>query len=417
MTYKLIEMIRTACRGMTDHLFRTFLTALGIIFGVAAVIAMVAIGAGAEREALEELKRFGINSIRINSRPIEGEGLREAIKKLGRGLSLSDIGYLQESCAFLERIVPERLFEEKPYCLGRKATGQVVGVGDGFLEAARFEVSRGRFFDGEDFRQGAPVVVLGFQVARELFGQADPVGAILQIGQNRWQVIGVMAERASSKGRLAIKSRDHDRDVYLPLSVAMSRLFKWPIEDRDLYHEISALWITVNEQTDILAVRDLLMKMLKRRHREVNDLEALVPIEILQQSQKTQELFNLVMALIAGISLLVGGIGIMNIMLATVNERTREIGIRRAMGATQTDIVIQFLSESALISVAGGLIGILLGIVCSRVIAWYTGWLVEVPVLAVLLAFTVSLGVGVGFGLFPAWKASRLDPITALRYE
>jgi len=411
------EQIKSGLSGLLDHPFRTFLTTLGIVFGVAAVISMVSIGAGAEREAIEELKRFGTNSIRVQSIKIEGERLKEAIKKLARGLSRQDAEYLLNICPFLEMAVPEKVTDEKFYCFGKKPMAAVVGVGPGFLSVSKLEVEKGFFFDKEDDDSCSPLAVLGYGIAKEVFGDVDPIGEIAQIGRSRFKIIGVMKEQTKGKGKLAIKSRDHDRDVYIPLTTLKERIFKYPFEDKDLYHDVTGLWLTVKDGYDLPKVRDTVMRILKRRHRDVDDLEALVPLELLQQSQKTQKLFNLVMALIAGISLLVGGIGIMNIMLASVNERTREIGVRRALGAAKRDIVIQFLGESALISLLGGLLGILVGVGLSLGISYYTGWTTVIPVSSVFLAFFVSISVGILFGLFPAVKAAKLDPVTALRYE
>ncbi|MBI3039087.1 ABC transporter permease [bacterium] len=414
---RLSEQFKTGFQGLGDHPFRTFLTTLGIIFGVAAVIAMVSIGAGAQQEAMEELRRFGTRMIRVEGKPIEGERLKNAVKKLARGLSVDDVDYLKKECPSIEFAAGEQIFKEQLYCLGQKPLATIVGVGDDFLAVSRFEVADGRFIDSFDLKFAKPVVVLGSSIAKEVFGEVNPLDQIVQIGRVRFRVVGVMAEQAKGKGKLAIKSRDHDRDVYLPLNTAKKRLFKWPVEDKDLYHDITGLWLSVKEGIDLLAARDVIMKILKRRHRGVDDVESLVPLEILQQSQKTQELFNWVMAAIAGLSLLVGGIGIMNIMLANVNERTREIGVRRALGASRQDIVVQFLVEAVLISLLGGCLGILVGMGLSHGISFSTGWTTVIPKSTILLAFFISSAVGVVFGSFPAMKASRLDPVTALRYE
>jgi putative ABC transport system permease protein len=414
---RLSEQIRIGAVGLLDHPFRTFLTMLGIIFGVGAVIAMVSIGAGAEREALEELEKFGDKSIRVSAVEIQGERLTEALKKQAWGLSMDDAAYLASSCQFLNLVVPEKIDEFRFYAPKRKPLAKIIGVGEGFLSASRFEVEKGRFFGEEEMKTGALVTVLGAAVASETFAEVEPVGQIVQIERIRFRVIGVMKEQGTGGGKLAIKRRDHDRDVYIPIKTSLERLEKWPIEGKDLYHEISSLWIEVKSGVDLLKARDLVMKTLKRRHQGVTDLESQVPLEILQQSQKTQNLFNLVMALIAGISLLVGGIGIMNIMLASVNERTREIGVRRALGAAKIDIVVQFLVEASLISVTGGIIGIVAGMLLSYGISLYTGWVTVIPLSSVLIAFFVSISVGIIFGSFPAAKASQLDPVKALRYE
>ncbi len=414
---RLVEQVQTGLTGLLDHPFRTFLTMLGIIFGVGAVIAMVSIGAGAEREALEELKKFGDSSIRISSVEIQGERLSEALKKQARGLRMTDVAFLASACPFIELAVPEKIDEYGFYVANTKPLVKIVGVGDGFLAASRFEVERGRFFTDEEQANAAMVTVLGAGVASEVFGLVEPVGQVVQIERVRFKVVGVMKPQGAGSGKLAIKRRDHDRDVYIPVKSSLQRLERWPVEDKDLYHEINSVWVEVRPGYDLLAARDRIAAMLKRRHSEVDDFEIQVPLEILQQSQKTQNLFNLVMALIAGISLLVGGIGIMNIMLASVNERTREIGVRRALGASKRDIVVQFLVEASLISILGGLIGIFAGVAISWLIALYTGWTTAIPLSSVLIAFFVSISVGIIFGSFPAAKASTLDPVKALRYE
>ncbi len=414
---RLAEQVQTGFTGLLDHPFRTFLTMLGIIFGVGAVIAMVSIGAGAEREALEELKKFGDSSIRVSSVEIQGERLAEALKKQARGLRMTDVAYLASACPFIDLAVAEKIDEYGFYSLNSKPLVKIIGVGPGFLQASRFETERGRFFTDEEQQNAALVTVLGAGVASEVFGLVEPVGQVIQIERIRFRVIGVMQPQGSGSGKLAIKRRDHDRDVFIPVKTSLQRLERWPVEDKDLYHEINSIWIEIREGFDLLAARDRIAVMLKRRHSEVDDFEIQVPLEILQQSQKTQNLFNLVMALIAGISLLVGGIGIMNIMLASVNERTREIGVRRALGASKGDIVVQFLVEASLISILGGIIGIFAGIGISWLIALYTGWTTAIPLSSVLIAFFVSISVGIVFGSFPAAKASALDPVKALRYE
>lgn len=414
---QLIEQVKIGTVGLIDHPFRTFLTMLGIIFGVAAVISMVSIGAGAEREALNELKKFGINSIRISAVELKGEKLGNALKKVARGLSIKDATFLKEACPFIKYAVPEKLTDLRFYCLNKKPLAKVVGVGENFIEVSHFELSSGRFFSKSDYVEAKTFAVLGAKVASETFSDVNPVGKIIQIGQVRFKVIGVMKEQGQGEGKLAIKTRDHDNDVYIPITTNLRRFEIFPVEDEKVYSQISGLWIEVFECIDIIEARDAIVKIIDRRHKGIKDIESQVPLEVLQQSQKTQQLFNLVMSLIAGISLLVGGIGIMNIMLASVNERTREIGIRRALGASKKDIVIQFLVEASLISLCGGIAGIFIGMALSFGISTYTGWTTVIPISAVFLAFFVSLTTGIVFGSFPAAKAAKLDPVKALRYE
>lgn len=313
--------------------------------------------------------------------------------------------------------MPEKIDEYSFYSFNNKPLAKIIGVGENFLAASRFEIERGRFFSTAEQKNAALVAVLGAGIASEVFGKVEAVGQIIQIERIRFKIIGVMKQQGAGTGKLAIKRRDHDRDVYIPIKTSLQRLEKWPVEDKDLYHEINSIWVEIKNGYNLLAARNCIAAILKRRHAEVDDFEIQVPLEILQQSQKTQNLFNLVMALIAGISLLVGGIGIMNIMLASVNERTREIGVRRALGASKQDIIVQFLIEATLISILGGLIGIFAGIGISWVISIYTGWTTAVPISSVMVAFFVSISVGIVFGSFPAAKASALDPVKALRYE
>jgi len=415
---KFSEQLNTGLTGLLDHPFRTFLTMLGMIFGVGAVIAMVSIGAGAEAESLEELKKFGNTGIRVSSIEIQGERLDEALKKQSSGLSLSDTEFIKNACSsFIKLVVPEIINDYDVYIMNKKPLVKVCGVGDGFLDASNFEVDKGRFFSSSEQNKAALCAVLGAGVASEVFGEVEPVGQFIQIERIRFEVIGVMKAQGSGVGKLAIKRRDHDRDIYIPINSNMYRLEKWPLEDKDIYHEINSIWIEVKEEYDLLAARDKIAGILQRRHMDIVDFEIQVPLEILQQSQKTQKLFNLVMALIAGISLLVGGIGIMNIMLASVNERKKEIGVRRALGASKSDIVVQFLVEASLISFIGGFIGIFTGVVISYTISYYTGWRTVIPLSSVFVSFFVSIGVGMIFGIFPAVKAAKMDPVKVLRYE
>lgn len=412
-----IEIIKSGWQDLRDHLFRTLLTMLGIVFGVAAVISMVSIGAGAEREAIEELQRFGTNSIRITARTIEGETLKNAITLSARGLSISDAKFLTDNFDFIDLAVVEKVFEADLYLLGKKPNANIIGIGNNFLEASRFTLSKGRFFTEQELSGSTMATILGNSVAKEIFGKNNPIGQVIQLGIHRLKVIGVMQSQGHGEGRLAIKTRDHDYDVYIPITTALEKFADPTPQDKDLFHQVTGLWITVKENTDIISARDIIARIIRRRHHDIDTIETLVPLEILQQSQQTQNLFNLVMAMIAGISLLVGGIGIMNIMLASVNERTREIGVRRAMGASENDIVVQFLTESTLISLLGGLAGIVVGMILSLIISAYTGWTTVIPLSSVLIAFFVSVTVGIVFGAFPAFKAARLDPVTALRCE
>jgi len=289
----------------------------------------------------------------------------------------------------------------------------VVGTEPQYPWVMNFHVERGSFIchsDMEDYRR---VCVLGSAIKRELFPLEDAVGRRVKIGDSWFAVIGVMEEKGTAGGKAGtISVRNLNRDVYIPLNTALKRFAREPLDS-----EVSEITVKVGNADGIRETANIITEILKRRHHGVSDYEIIIPEELLKASQRTQRIFNIVMGAIAGISLLVGGIGIMNIMLATILERTREIGVRRAIGAKQRDILGQFLIEAVVLSVSGGLIGILLGFGMTRVIALYAGWTTVVSLGAVILAFGVSASIGMIFGIYPAHKAARLDPIEALRYE
>jgi putative ABC transport system permease protein len=262
---------------------------------------------------------------------------------------------------------------------------------------------------------------LSFELARQLFLTEDPIGQWLNIGGMRFEVVGVLKDRQATKQRVQIRSRDLAKDVYIPISTSLKKFSLTPAENTPhnqvLYNVVDELSLQVSGPEYLNAARTAVNQILKRRHYGIKDTEIIVPTELLEQSQATQRLFNLVMACIAGLSLLVGGIGIMNIMLASVTERTRQIGIRRAIGATPGDILIFFLLESLLISLIGGVMGIGVGVGISQIITAAAGWKTIVSPESILLSFGVSSVVGIFFGLYPAWRASKMDPIQALRHD
>ncbi|MFQ6092959.1 MAG: ABC transporter permease [bacterium] len=407
------ESLGVGWEGLFAHKLRSFLTMLGIIFGVAAVIAMLSIGEGAKREALEQIKLMGMNNILIQDAGLEEKELAEAREKQSRGLTRADARAIEAICPMVEVAAPQKE-EDFDIRLGSKTVkATVVGTVPPYPWVLNFHPRRGSFITPSDMAEHRRVSVLGNAIKRELFPFEDPVGKRVKLGDTWFTVIGVMEDKnivAGKAGALAV--RNLNRDVYIPITTAFKRFKHEPMES-----EVDQITVKVRDAAKIREAANIIKNILDRRHHGVEDYQIIIPEELLRASQRTQRIFNIVMGAIAGISLLVGGIGIMNIMLATVLERTREIGVRRAIGARQRDILGQFLIEAVVLSFSGGAVGIALGVFMTKVVTLYAGWKTVVSLGAIGVAFGVSAGVGMIFGIYPARKAARLDPIEALRYE
>jgi len=402
-------------KGLASHKMRTFLTMLGVIFGVAAVIAMVSIGAGAKQEAIRQIELMGLNNIRIKPKELHGEELREAKRKSPDGLTLEDMASLVEICPLIEGVAPLKELDEEIHFRGRSPESNVIGTDPAYPAVTGFEVVRGRFLEPTDLAHYKRVCVIGAAIKRDLFQFDDPLQARIQIGREWFTVVGVMEDKHMSAGRANVISiRDLNKDVYIPVTTMEQRFMPDPEKEQKGLTEIAAR-VTASDR--IREAANIIDNILSRRHNGVRDYELMIPEELLRQSQKTQRIFNIVMSAIAGISLLVGGIGIMNIMLASVTQRTREIGIRRAIGATQNDILGQFLIECLTISLMGGILGIFVGVALGKLITAYAKWETIISLGSVILSFGVAGGTGVIFGIYPATKAAKLDPIEALRYQ
>ncbi len=414
------EVGRLAVTALWTHKLRSFLTMLGVIFGVAAVIAMLAIGKGAEQEAVEQIRAFGLHNVILRATKLDQEKLQAARRAQSVGLSAEDAAYIDEVLPYVEAVAPQNLLDKEIERDGIKPHAAIVGTTPAYLSVASGTLGAGRFLVEEDERGGRRVCVLGSGVARALFIAESPLGAHVTIGGQRFTVVGVMAAKAATKEKIKIKSRDVDADVYVPLAAAA----RFTITDKEQsetnavdYHVVDEIVLRLASAEHLAEGRRAIRKIMLRRHHGVDDTEVIVPDELLAQSQATQRLFNLVMGGIAGLSLLVGGIGIMNIMLATVTERTKEIGLRLALGARQRDILDQFLLEAAAIAVVGGIFGIVLGVALGALITVAVGWTTVITPASILVSFGVSAAVGVFFGYWPARRAAQLDPIVALRHE
>lgn len=446
---KLITNFNEAYRVIKTNKVRTFLTALGIIFGVAAVITMLAIGNGAEKEILSQLKLVGVNNIVINPIPDDDknndtdEEASNETNRFSKGLDILDANSIFKTISTVKHISPEIILDTYVINKGRQNKVKLIGVNHSFFEVNNITISKGKNFSKDQIINAKPVCIIGKKIERKLFTGASALGNYIKV-KNVWlQVIGVIEEKIiSSKAQDNLGIRDINLDVYIPLKTFLVRyenrkVLVDKVEEqingmiiiggadsgprkripRGNYHQIDKLTVQVNNSNELIATANIISRMLKRKHNGVLDFEISIPIHLLKQQQKTKQIFNVVLSIIAGISLLIGGIGIMNIMLASVLERTKEIGIIRAIGASKQDVILQFLSESVLISVGGGIIGILLGISSAYIIEFATGIETVLSLNSILLSFIVATFIGLIFGIIPAKSAANKNPIEAIRHE
>ena len=415
---QLRETFSLSLVGLTSHKLRTCLTMLGIVFGVAAVIAMLSIGEGAKQEALEQIGQMGIHNIIVqhwdkNEDGEDGAG-EEADQNLSPGLTWNDAIAIEEICPLAQYVTPQREIKVKAQVGSTTFRSMAVGTTPDYFTVLNARMNSGVFLTDNDLKEARRVCVLGSDAKRALFLFENPVGSRVKIRNLWFTVVGVLEDKGAAGGKVGgvLEVRNTDEDIYVPLTTVLRR-FKWDPGDA----ELTQVTIKVREPGHLKEGANIIRAIINRRHRGVDDFKIAIPEELLRQSQRTQRIFNVVMGCIAGISLLVGGIGIMNIMLASVLERTHEIGIRRALGARRQDILAQFVVEALLVSLIGGVTGIVLGYAMPQVITLYAGWRTIVQPWTIALAFGVSAAVGLGFGIYPARTASLLNPIDALRYE
>lgn len=413
---------------------RAALTMLGILFGVAAVIAMVSIGEGAREETLRQIELLGTNNIIINKR-IPSESEKGSNVNYSPGLSLNDAYAINDINPFVESVTPVR---ERISQVSYKSTitdFSVIGTSSDYPQTFNSYMQEGTFFKEFHNNARSNVCVIGSGVKKHFFPFSDPVGEKLKIEELWFEIIGVVARKdVSSTGQETYEIRNFNNDIYIPIATMMYKMDilsddqlrqmnnrrRWNDDNAQRMvdkNSVDQLTVKVTDSENIKEAAHLIKRILERKHFGMPDYVMILPEQLLAQKQKTQRIFNVVMGAIAGISLLVGGIGIMNIMLANILERTREIGIRRAVGATRNDILSQFLFEAVIISVTGGLLGIALGFILTQLISSYAGWHTVLSLYAILFAFLVSVATGVLFGIYPAKKAAEKNPIESLRYE
>jgi putative ABC transport system permease protein len=407
------EAFRTSLEYLSGHKLRAGLTMLGMMFGVGAVIAMLSIGAGAEQQALQLIDKLGVRNVVVRAKDFRPDELAE-VRKKSLGLSLRDVEAIREAVPGAETIVPRLQIEPyKVLSASGKTESKVYGVSHLHARLVSLPIQEGRFFDARDDEAHAQTCVIGGSVRRDLFGAQPALGHDLKINDVWCEVVGVLAPEAPGGSTLqGVSIGSTAREIYMPVTTAMRKFEHDPLKS-PLDEIVIRLAPGVSAQQTEAVIKGLL----DRLHGGVTDYETVVPEALLEQSRQTQRLFNVVMGAIASISLLVGGIGIMNIMLASVLEQTREIGVRRAVGARRRDIRFQFLVNAFTLSLFGGIAGVLVGVAIARVVSSYAGWPTVVTLASIVLSTGVSITVGLVSGLYPAIRASNLDPIEALRYE
>jgi putative ABC transport system permease protein len=408
------EALESSAASLRAHTLRSFLSMLGMIFGVGAVIAMLSIGAGAERQALALIDALGLRNVVVQVKEPTREPELIELRKASVGLSERDARALLEGVPGVGRIAQKAVVETyKVLGPAGRAKPRVLGVSAGYGELMNLELAEGRFLDDEDESTFAQVCVVGSKARRDLFGSGPALGRPMKVNERWLSVIGVL-KPAATAGRevVGVRLASTAEDVYLPVTTAQRKFSAPPLKSA-----LDELIVEMKPEESPRQAAAAIDALLERLHGGAADYSLLVPEALLEQSRRTRALFDVVMGCIAGISLLVGGIGIMNIMLATVLERTREIGVRRAVGATRRDVRNQFVIEAFTISAAGGVVGIVMGLVIARLIALYAGWDTVVTPTSIVLATLVSVSVGIVSGSYPARRAAEVDPIDALRYE
>lgn len=434
-----LSNLRIAVSALGGNKVRSLLTALGIIFGVAAVISMLAIGKGAQEEILSQIKLVGVNNIEIkpiveqSEEAVGEENSLEEKKKFSKGLDLKDVKSIRTVIPGVSNISPEIILDTYVINNGIRRTAKLIGVTPSFFEIANIDIRKGKMFTDFQLEHAEAVCIIGSGIAKKFFTGGEALGKQLKCGNQWLTVVGISEDiTVTDKARENLGIRDYNMDIYTPIHTMLIRYKDrarlvadeggWDEEDENVntnfnYHQIDRMVVQVEESTFLTPTAEVISRMLKRRHNNQVDFEILIPEHLLQQQQKTKDIFNLVLSAIAGISLLVGGIGIMNIMLASVLERTREIGTRLAIGARKSDIISQFLFESLLISLAGGVAGIILGISASYFISEFSEIKTIVSPFAIIISFGVASATGIIFGISPARKAAMQNPVESLRYE
>ena len=458
MFERYIYILNIAWEAVLVNKFRSMLTALGIIFGVAAVIAMMAIGRGAQKEILDQMKLVGVNNIVISSKAEKKKSSEKSdnssqsetknnsdskeTKKFSPGLTLQDANSIRQVIPTVDKVSPEVIYEMDVIRGGKKTTTKVTGITPDFFSVFNLDLIQGEMFNEEQLKEGKSVCIIGSTIKGHFFSKENPIGKEIKCGPIWLTIVGVLRNREVNQQALEnLGISDYNNTIYTPIQTILLRYKDRSLVNRNSFqgttfifsdrgiqvidnendntsrNQVDKIVVQVKESRMVNPTTEVLKRMLLRRHAGVEDVEIKVPELLLKQEERTRDIFNMVLGAIASISLLIGGIGIMNIMLASVMERIKEIGIRQAIGATKRDIILQFLTEATMISITGGLIGIILGIVLSKLITELTTIPTIVSPWSVVISFGVSATVGIAFGFMPARRASQQEPVASLRHE
>ena len=416
-------MLQMAIRGVMMHKLRSLLTVLGLVFGVASVIVMLAVAEGASQQAQRQIAALGVNNIIVrsvkpttNDQEINFRSFEQSF-----GLTYDDLRRIKETLPTVVEVTPLREFPQEARYGAEKIGARLVGVYPSYFATNKLQIARGRLLEQADLDRRSNVCVIGEDIATKIFRGSSPLGKSIQIGgQHFFRIVGVLGYKTPSAGvGSSLSAQDLNLDIVIPLTTDRSRIGDViEKQEQGSYSrqrlEISQITIEVVDRFQVKSTAAALEGLIAKFHTN-KDYALTVPLDLLEQAQATQRIFNFVLGATAAISLLVGGIGIMNIMLATVSERTREIGIRRALGAKQSDIILQFLIETASLSLFGTFLGVLIGLATPGVVGYFAGMETLVTPWSIAVAAIVSLTVGIVFGIYPARQAARLDPIEALR--
>lgn len=410
---ELFSILIISAEGLKQHLFRSFLTALGIFFGVAAVIAMLSIGEGAREEVVGQIKSLGLNNIIIeNNSETETDLDKNNDERKSAGLTISDRDKLRNLFPEL-KITTETAIFVKAVINQKYSDLEVTAVDENYFPNNNFKLISGRFFTEEENLAYKKVCLISKNSARKNFPGQNPLGEYLKIDEEWYQIIGSFDAAFFKDAKLEeVTLKDYNNTALIPIKTYLKRM-----SSSSGSEVVDRITITVPNQKESAGYAKVIGNLLARLHFQTKDYKLILPGELLARYRRTQNIFNIVMGTIASISLIVGGIGIANIMLANTLERRKEIGVRRACGATKRSVMLQFLSEAILISLSGGLSGIIFGMLLTYLISYYAGWQTSVTFISVILSFLVSITVGIMAGFLPAKKAAKMEPIEALRYE
>lgn len=429
--FRIKRTFKLGIKSLWMHRLRSTLTTLGIIFGVSSVIAMLAIGEGASRDAQEKIAQLGSHNIIIKTiKPSEDQSSMEQQTLQEYGLTYADAERFRDAIPNVQVIVPNRRLSQQAQYRTRRISVEVIGTVPWYPEISSVKTKYGRFISTTDMQYKKGICVVDEKLVNDLFGFDDPLGQDIKIASDYYKVIGIVNEQTTTTGKNATEQTDPTGakkaganlgGIYIPLNTVQNRFGDMTMQmtagSRTMERvELQEIIIKVQSIEQVPGTRQSVQTLMNRFHKK-NDYEIIVPLELMRQAKDFQRIFTIVLGSIAAISLIVGGIGIMNIMLATVSERTREIGIRRALGAKKRDIIFQFLSETLILTLSGGILGIILGSAIPYLVTLYGNMRTVITPSSLLLAFGISAAVGITFGLYPAYRAANMDPIESLRHE